>query len=482
MDASNAKQPFPPTPDAAWEARLEKELRGADRTEKLVWQHPDGLDIEPYYRLSPDGSTPPVLGDMPAAWTLRPRYTGAATAVAIREADAAARSREAQGLDAMLDADTATTLADVLPEGWQVWLSGTEKPAVDGPWWMDAACRQAESGRAATPADWQALLDHAASADGDRQGLYLDMAAWTDAGARTPDALALGLAAAAECLGRAAEAGMDPGVVAGKLQVRMAAGPLFFSELAAFRAWRVLWRLVGEGFANGAGGSSEVWPAARIVGTASTWNLTRADRHSNLIRLSAQLMAAACGGADVLQAPRFDVAFASGAADGAWTSPDRAAFSQRISQNLALLLRHESHLERVGDPGAGSWYLEHLTDAIGQKAWARFQEIEAAGGYSAALQAGLPQAWVAEARRSAQEALNSGARTWIGINRFPNGMEDAPELVAPQARSGPDFEPLQPWVPEWAYHQAQASQHGTNGTAASNSGTRGPKTTKGTPS
>jgi methylmalonyl-CoA mutase len=467
MEASKAPSPlsptpFAPTPDEAWEARLEKELRGADRNEKLVWQHPDGFPIEPYYRKAPDGSTPPAIPGLgsPKTWILRPRYVGAPSAVAIREADAAARSREAQGLDILLDATTAQTLADVLPEGWQVWLSGKTKPSEAGSWWMDIQCGQAQSGQAAGAQDWEALLDHLAGADGQNSGAYLDAAHWTDAGAHTPDVLAISLAAVAEWLSQAASAGMDPAEAAGKLQLRLAAGPLFFSELAAFRAWRVLWQLLGEAYQH-ADGLQASWPDAHIVGTASTWNLTRADRHSNLIRLSAQLMAAACGGADVLQAPRFDAAFAPQGelgSEGQWVSPDASAFSERISENLALLLRHESHLERVSDPGAGSWYLEHLTDAIGQQAWAQFQAIEKAGGYSAALKAGLLQGWTNEARSRTEADLISGKRTWIGINRFPNGMEDAPELPESRVLEGADFAPLQPWYPESVLRQAAAAR------------------------
>lgn len=472
MDPSKPEQPqsaspsaqalFPPTPDAAWEARLEKELRGADRAERLVWQHPDGYTLEPYYRKQSDGKATAALQDlgMPRAWSLRPAYTGPAEAEAFRLADEAARSREAQGLNAELDAATAEALAADIPEGWQVWLTSTSLPVAEGAWWMDAQCRQAESGRKATAGDWQALMDHAANADGKRQGCCLDASVWSNAGASSPDALAIALAAAAEFLAKAQEAGIAATEAARKVQVRLAAGPLFFSELAAFRAWRVVWALLGEGFAGGesqghgpSGGKRMPWPAARIVGTASTWNLSRADRHSNLIRLTAQMMAAACGGADVLQVPRFDSAFQNG---GVWESPDHTAFSERISQNLALLLRHESHLERVADPGAGSWYLEHLTDAIGQMAWARFQEIEAAGGYSAALQSGLLQGWAAQGREALHKALHDGSRPWIGVSKFPNGMETAPTFPQMEKQQGADFEPLPHWSAEAEWQNANA--------------------------
>ena len=49
----------------------------------------------------------------------------------------------------------------------------------------------------------------------------------------------------------------------------------------------------------------------------------------------------------------------------------------------------EAHLARVIDPAGGAWFVESLTDALARAGWAFFQEIEAAGGVVAALDAGL---------------------------------------------------------------------------------------------
>lgn len=439
--------PFPPTPDDAWLSQLAKELRGADFDEKLVWQHPDGYRVRPFYRRDPEGSAPAAVPGLetPRAWALRPRYDGPPTAVALREAHAASASREAQGLDWWTDAATAETLADALPEGTAVWLTDARRPAGDGPWMLDAGLRQAPRGRTATEDEWRALLDH----DGP---VYLDGAAWTDAGADAPTELAALLAAGTEWLARVADAGGDPVAAAGRLTVRLAAGPLFFSELAKFRAWRLLWALAGEGWSGG-GADAPAWPRATVHGTCSTWNLPRADRHGNLIRLAAQAMSAAMGGADALEIPRHDVAFGA-------DSPDPAAFSRRVSENIALLLRHESRLERSADPAAGSWTVEHLTDEIGRLAWDRFRAIQGAGGYAAWLASGAAAEAVDAARAARRAAFAEGRSAWIGVNRYPNGMETAPEPApAPAAPAGADFPPLLPWAAEAEVRAALNAQN-----------------------
>ncbi len=41
---------FPPVPTAAWEAAIQKDLKGADYEKKLVWRTDEGIPVRPYYR------------------------------------------------------------------------------------------------------------------------------------------------------------------------------------------------------------------------------------------------------------------------------------------------------------------------------------------------------------------------------------------------------------------------------------------------
>ena len=67
--------------------------------------------------------------------------------------------------------------------------------------------------------------------------------------------------------------------------------------------------------------------------------------------------------------------------------PER--FGRRLARNTQILLADESNVGRVTDPGGGSWYLESLTDQVADAVWARFQEVERAGGAVRALADGL---------------------------------------------------------------------------------------------
>ena len=53
--------------------------------------------------------------------------------------------------------------------------------------------------------------------------------------------------------------------------------------------------------------------------------------------------------------------------DKTYETPDE--FSERLARNQQLLLKEESHFDKVIDPAAGSYYIENLTVAIAKQAW-----------------------------------------------------------------------------------------------------------------
>jgi methylmalonyl-CoA mutase len=108
-------------------------------------------------------------------------------------------------------------------------------------------------------------------------------------------------------------------------------------------------------------------------------------------------------------------------------------FSLEISLQIQLLLRHEAQLDQVVDPAAGSYFLEQLTDQIGQKSWQLFQSIEAAGGYTSWEKShALAQLLQAGSEKRAQ-ALAARKQIRVGVNQYPNAQENladwAPEAV-----------------------------------------------------
>lgn len=146
----------------------------------------------------------------------------------------------------------------------------------------------------------------------------------------------------------------------------------------------------------------------------STFNLTLFDAHVNLLRTQTEAMSAALGGVDSMTVTPFDKTY---------ETPDE--FSERLARNQQLLLKEESHFDKVIDPAAGSYYIENLTVAIAKQAWELFLAVEEAGGFYAALKAGTVQAAVNESNKARHKAVAQRREVLLGTNQFPNFNEKA---------------------------------------------------------
>jgi methylmalonyl-CoA mutase len=85
----------------------------------------------------------------------------------------------------------------------------------------------------------------------------------------------------------------------------------------------------------------------------------------------------------------------------------------------------------VADPAGGSYYIETLTDALAQAAWKLFQQIEATGGYRAAVASGAFSKALAEIRAPREKAVSSRRRTLVGVNNYPDLNEKTTDAVPP---------------------------------------------------
>jgi methylmalonyl-CoA mutase len=141
-------------------------------------------------------------------------------------------------------------------------------------------------------------------------------------------------------------------------------------------------------------------------------------------------MSASIGGANSILVLPFDAEF---------SAPND--FSARMARNQQLILKDESYLNVVADISAGSYYIESLTDNLGQKAWEKFKQIEAAGGLLAGLETNSIQELIAADAEKLINAFKEGRLLLVGVNRFQNKNEptqaqgrtrDLSDLVTPQ--------------------------------------------------
>jgi methylmalonyl-CoA mutase N-terminal domain/subunit len=80
------------------------------------------------------------------------------------------------------------------------------------------------------------------------------------------------------------------------------------------------------------------------------------------------------------------------------------------------------------DPLGGSYFVESMTNEIEARAGEYIEKIDAMGGAVAAIEAGWIQDEIHESAFRIQEAVESGARPVIGVNKYAGADDRPPEI------------------------------------------------------
>ena len=260
---------------------------------------------------------------------------------------------------------------------------------------------------ALTQAD-EGLALHAAAPAGHRL-FRIDGWAQHNLGLTAAQELGYVLAGVAELFRAAESAGIAPADIAGRVSVRLALPADMFAGIAACRAMRRLW----DGILLACG----IDPVpVRIEGFASLRMMSVLDHEVNMLRTTTALLGGAIGGADAMAGFGHDLL--TGETPGA----------RRTARLAQVLMMAESEIARSLDPAAGAPFIESRTDDLADAGWSAFQEIECAGGLTAAIKAGMIQAQAAAAA-TAREARMRAGEELLGVTLQPTGGMP-PEILA----------------------------------------------------
>jgi methylmalonyl-CoA mutase len=185
-------------------------------------------------------------------------------------------------------------------------------------------------------------------------------------------------------------------------------------EIAKLRAARLLWARLLTPF-------SPQDPASLALRThcqTSGVSLTEQDPHNNIVRTTIEALAAVLGGTQSLHTNSFDEALAL---------PTPA--SMRIARNTQLILAEETGVTHVVDPLGGSYYLESLTHSLAEAAAALIAKVEALGGMTKAVEAGMPKLEIEEAAARRQAAIDRNEATIVGVNKYVSGEPTAVDVL-----------------------------------------------------
>jgi methylmalonyl-CoA mutase len=245
--------------------------------------------------------------------------------------------------------------------------------------------------------------------DGAIRAITVDGPAFHNLGASASWELAGAVAAGVAYLRLLGEAGLSLPDALRQISFRLAADDDQFMTVAKFRVLRRLWARVAEVVGEPDAG------AARLHAVTSLPMMAQRDPWVNMLRTTVAAFGAGIGGADTVLVQPFDAAIPGGMPGTA------AGFARRIARNTQLLLLEESHLGRVLDPAAGSWFVEDLTERLAEQAWEHFRQIEAHGGFAEARD--FVAAQIAEVRERRTDDINHRRTALTGVNEYPNLAE-----------------------------------------------------------
>lgn len=451
---------FSPVSTQEWMDKITVDLKGADFEKKLVWRTNEGFKVKPFYRqedLEGLKTTEGLPGQYPYirgikkddnTWFIRQDITVNDAA----EANAKALDILNKGVDSLgfhikakeLNAEYLDTLLkDICCECVELNFSTCQRHTLQlaqllvayfqkkgyapeklkGSLNFDPISKMMQKGKdvSAVIATGKELVETLAAYPHFRC-IAVNSVQLNNAGAYIYQELGYALAWGNEYLNQLVEAGVPATLAAKKIKFNFGISSNYFMEIAKFRAARMLWADIVKQYApkcprtdcKNTGADGTCYCACKMVAHAETsnFNLTLFDAHVNLLRTQTEAMSAAIAGVNSITVSPFDKAY---------ETPDD--FSERIARNQQLLLKEESHLNRIVDPAAGSYYIENLTVAIAKQAWDLFLAVEEAGGMLQAVKAGSIQEAVNQSNKARHEAVSKRKEILLGTNQYPNFNE-----------------------------------------------------------
>ena len=434
---------FSPVSPEEWRAKAEVDLKGADFDKKMVWRTNEGFNVQPLYR-GVDIENFKTLDSLPGEYPFV-RGTKVDNDWAVRQnidcSDVQAANAKARevlnkgitdlGLQVNGDTDLAALLNGIDLSKVQIDLMCCPKCAAK------VATKLVELVKAAGAEEsfvgsvnfdpFKHFFKHGAPLAADIKALAIelikiaepvknlrvlsvDSLLLNNAGAYIYQELGYALAWGNEWLAQLTEAGVSATEVARRIKFNMGISTVYFMEIAKFRAARMLWAQIVKQY------NPECDCACKMVVNAETtaFTATAFDPYVNLLRSQTQSMSAALAGVDSIVVLPFDKAY---------KTPDD--FSERIARNQQILLKEESHLDKVVDPAGGSYYIETLTMSMAQEAWKLFLDVEDNGGFEAQLNAGKITEAVNASAKARFDKVAKRREQLLGTNQFPNFTENS---------------------------------------------------------
>ena len=431
-----------------WIDKINVDLKGADFDKKMVWKTNEGFNVQPFYRMedlkdmkavdSLPGEFPFVRGNKKDnnLWFVRQEINAedpkAANAKALDILGKGVNSIGFAVPKAIVNKETiATLLEGICPECVELNFKtcqcasielakilveylkekGADLTKVQGSIAFDPIDKILVKGKdtSAVIAKGKELIETLAEVPNFRC-INVDSISLNNSGAYIYQELGYALAWGNEYMQQMVEAGVDATEAARRIKFNMGVSENYFMEIAKFRAARMLWAQIVKQYEPKCDCACKM----NVCAITTEYNQTMYDSYVNLLRTQTEAMSAAIANVDSIVVVPFDKTY---------QTPDD--FSERLARNQQLLLKEEAHFDKIVDVAGGSYYIEHLTNAIAEEAWKLFLSVENEGGFLALATAGKIQETINATNKTRHANAAKRKEFLLGTNQFPNFNEKA---------------------------------------------------------
>jgi methylmalonyl-CoA mutase len=189
-----------------------------------------------------------------------------------------------------------------------------------------------------------------------------------------------------------------------KILVLSAIGPNYFFEIAKLKALRLLVNSVCK--------ANNINYDLKIISEPGQHHMSIYDYNVNMLRSTSECMSAILGGSNFIRNTYYDEIFKT-----------KNQFSQRISRNQLLILKHESYFNIVENIADGTYYINYLTKALAEKSLSINKDIEKSGGFVQQLFDGKIQLKLEQQFKSSLEKFESKELKLVGVNQYQNEQD-----------------------------------------------------------
>lgn len=437
---------FPEITKNDWITQVNKDLKGKNFDDTLVWHSLENFDIQPYYakedlvNLPIEAIQEAQKNKKTGSWQNRPslKYTNEkatnALIISCLHKGAEAVNIDFRSID-INKVDLVKLLNNIKLSETPIFfttLQGTElianlskfihylpKGGVRADAIEDSFVRTSSKDYILTWENTKQTIVQTAQYP-NFQALSVSSHVFHNAGANAVQELAFTIASAVENLDKLTELDLTPEQIIAKLEFSISVGTNYFIEIAKLRALRYLWSKVLESY-----NCSSLINDCQIHCQTSSFYDSTLSPYTNMLRATTEAMSAVMGGCDALTVLAYDSVIGE----------QNSELGERIARNVSILMREEAHLDKTIDPSAGSYYIESLTYQLASKAWKLFQNVEGLGGITAAFEQGFVQEEINKSFEAKVNSLRSG-KVMVGVNKFRVEPENDSKTVENSNENG----------------------------------------------